>query len=201
MRAAFLSMILKATFTKFPKINPSSRIALDRAKAQAPVWRSNFAIAAIGTFGLSKAASMHGGMRDCRCNRSSKQHRNCIRATADGHSELGRCSGLDGQRTQSTNLYLLVHKVQLVHHVHGLAQSPQRATLNSTSGSNRLDLAVEVYFGTLDAISKAHSISAVSRAHDQSACQRSSIRGRAVWHLWPYESHRTCGRLFFEHLR
>src|SRR5581483_11305767 len=175
MRAAFLSMILKATFTKFPKINPSSRIALDRAKAQAPVWRSNFAIAAIGTFGLSKAASMHGGMRDCRCNRSSKQHRNCICATADGHSELGGRSGLDGQRTQSTNLYLLVHQV------HGLAQSPQRATLNSTSGSNRLDLAVEVYFGTLDAISKAHSISAVSRAHDQSACQRSSIRGRAVW--------------------
>ena len=37
---------------EIPKINRSSRIAPDQAKGQAPVWRSNFANAAIRKLGL-----------------------------------------------------------------------------------------------------------------------------------------------------
>ena len=51
VRSAFLWTTSKSTSRKFPKIDLSSRTALDRTKVLAPVWRRNFGSADMQTRG------------------------------------------------------------------------------------------------------------------------------------------------------
>ena len=67
---------------EFPKGSPSSPTALDRAKAQAPVWRENFKSADTTGCGPLSADSTPGNTLDCRLREEKKRRlrigANCV---------------------------------------------------------------------------------------------------------------------------
>ncbi len=65
-RSACRSIVLNSSCRGFPRANPSLPIALDPAKAQAPVWRENFSSADTIRCGHSSVGLMPGKKPGCR---------------------------------------------------------------------------------------------------------------------------------------
>ena len=73
-RSASPTMPSSNTSPKFPGTSQSLPIALDPTKAQAPVWRKNFASADTRMSGPCKADLTPGAMQACPSNPKQKQH-------------------------------------------------------------------------------------------------------------------------------